>query len=817
MGITYWYACAVQLLLLFSVYVIYFRRTLLSGLEPQKPLLEKPPANRLVIFAVDGLNVESFFEQRCRNVPHLKQIFLHQGLVGISRARVTNRCDTFTTLFSGCHKDVLEAVHRIPIDTIFNRSDSSHAWCSAELKENFQGDNTKKIVLDEWTFRAVKTHILIASHHMQNLTGQVFFIQAQGLNLPNLYRTYQQHLNYTQRAIWETYNIFERAFQDQRTAYLLTSRHVGSPGDNNTSNNGEVQMPFVLWGAGVANCSTQPGRSFVATEEGQRLPLHVLDAKQLVSVMSGLLGLPLPMYNRGQLPAGLLNTSFHEAHATYLNALQFVNLAQTALGRHQRGLLTKLLPSHKLSDVNIHKFVSTADSMWHQQRYITLTEYCSSFMPKLLELTDYYVHYYRQALLWASAFAFLGWVHQLRGTKAGSQSVLNLIFEALVRLVFFLLIIFVLLQRVPWLVSGILLLPTLLWSYKGVFHEEYLISYRQLIMFMLFSICCFVGFFFRSFIGLIYFGFACYHNRSAFAQRSPICVIWVLLLCALTALSWLPPALGYWQGNWLLGSLFITAVRPFICSPQQIKRRYCIFNGLVLLLAGLHVLFSSQACLLQLIARAFACYVFFPRQRRDGAKQLLFDLCTLYALLSTSYEPLVIQLLAMELQLQLRLNQDIGTGINRKSTLAMYILIYSCYSLFVIGNIDAVDQFRFYMRFTGFGFYSTLINGLLITIKILLPIFLLLCIICANCNMTWLSRRHIFCRLLIMCNFMAIIALFRIRSEIISWQDLVRVIHFFIVQGLPFLLLVLCQLAHYMLGDHRRENFQLPKWNVPIY
>lgn len=230
MGITYWYACAVQLLLLFSVYVIYFRRTLLSGLEPQKPLLEKPPANRLVIFAVDGLNVESFFEQRCRNVPHLKQIFLHQGLVGISRARVTNRCDTFTTLFSGCHKDVLEAVHRIPIDTIFNRSDSSHAWCSAELKENFQGDNTKKIVLDEWTFRAVKTHILIASHHMQNLTGQVFFIQAQGLNLPNLYRTYQQQLNYTQRAIWETYNIFERAFQDQRSAYLLTSRHVGSPG-----------------------------------------------------------------------------------------------------------------------------------------------------------------------------------------------------------------------------------------------------------------------------------------------------------------------------------------------------------------------------------------------------------------------------------------------------------------------------------------------------------------------------------------------------------------------------------------------------------
>lgn len=231
MGITYWYACAVQLLLLFSVYVTYFRCTLLSGLEPQKPLLEKPPADRLVIFAVDGLNVKSFFEQRCGNVPHLKQIFLHQGLVGISRARVSNRSNTFTALFSGCHEDVLAAVHRTHIDTIFDRSKRSQSWCSANLMSNFQADNTIEVILDEWTFKAVKNHIILSSDQMQNLTGQVFFIQLQGLNLLNLHRTYQQQLNYTQHAIWKTYNIFERAFRDQRTAYLLTSHYAGSPGE----------------------------------------------------------------------------------------------------------------------------------------------------------------------------------------------------------------------------------------------------------------------------------------------------------------------------------------------------------------------------------------------------------------------------------------------------------------------------------------------------------------------------------------------------------------------------------------------------------
>lgn len=583
------------------------------------------------------------------------------------------------------------------------------------------------------------------------------------------------------------------------------------------SKEGEVQMPFVLWGAGVAHTSTKLGRSFIANEQGQRLPLHVLDAKQLASVMSGLLGLPPPVHNRGQLPTGLLNSSNHEAHAMYMNALQFVNQAKLALAQHQRGLLANFLPSHWLNDVHLQKFVSDANLFWIQQRYTALIEHCGSYMPMLLECIDYYVHYYRQALLWASASAFLGWLHQLRGTTATSKSTLNLLFEALWRLLFYLLIIFVLLQRVPWLVSGVLLLPTLLWNFKSEFNEDHFISSRQLIIFMLFSVCCFAGFFFRRFIGLIYFGFACYHNRIAFVQRSSSCFIWFTILCALTALSWRPPALGYWQRNWLLVSLFITSIRPFICTSQQLSQRSSICNGLVLFLAGLHVLFSSQARCLQLIARAFTCYVFIPRKRQDASKQFVFDLCTLYALLSTSYESLIIQLLAMELQLSLRLKQHFGTDINRKCTLAMYMLIYSSYSLFVIGNIEAVDGFRFYMHFTGFGFYSTLINGILIAIKLLLPIFLLLCIICENCNMAWQYRRQIFFRLLIMCNFMALIALFRIRSEIISWQDSVGVIHFCIVQVLPFLLLLLCHLAHFMLGKHGNRTLELPKWNVHTF
>ncbi|XP_064556557.1 GPI ethanolamine phosphate transferase 1 [Drosophila montana] len=836
MLITYGHAFVVQLLLLCSVYVIYFQSTILTGLEPQKTLLKYAPADRLVVFVIDDLSAKAFFEQRCRNVPQLKKIFLHQGQVGINRMRVASKCrSAHLTLFSGRYEDYLAGLQGIASDTIFNRSTRSFAWGSAELLQHFPavhevythppdipGLGISSYKLDEWAFQAVRNFLRYKASKLQQLQGVVFFVQLLSLREATGFRMYQEQLIYTQRRIWTIYQRFERAFPDQRTAYLLTSDH-GRPekGYSNGSSDQDLETPFVIWGAGVAHITAGPGRSFVANELGQRLPLHILESIQLTPLMSGLLGLPTPVHNRGQLYAGLLNASMHEAHATYNNAQQLLNQAQRVLSQHRRGLLANLMPSHWLNEQLLKSYLNNANLLWRQQRFLTLTEYSGNLMPTVLQCIDYYVHYYRRGLLLASACAFLGWLLQLCGVPTASWGSLQLLLcRALLRLVMLLLLLFVLLQRVPWLTSGLLLLPPLLWARAMETNVEYRLSRHQLLS-MLLALCCVVGFFFRRFIALVYLGFACYHNRCAIVQCSRSAYLWLFHVCALTALSWLPPALGYWQRNWLLVSLLITFARPFVCRSlhwaSALHRRSLICNGLVLLTAALHVLFSSQARMLHLIARAYACYVFYPYYRQQGLEVVVYNLSTLYTLICTSYESLVIQLLAMELQLALRLKQEHGAGIERKSTLAMYMLLYSCYSLFVIGNIKAVDRFRFYMRFANFGCYSMLVNGALIALKLLLPVLLLLCIICANCEIAWPYRQEIFRRLLIMCNVMALVFLFHVRSGYIWWEDLVRFLHFSFVQALPFLLLLLCYLAHFMLGEHTMETPQLPKWNVHIY
>lgn len=232
MYFTYWYAFAVQMLLLSSAYVIYFQCTLLRGLEPQKTLLTEPPANRLVIFIVDGLTVKAFFEQRCRHVPQLRQIFMRQGLVGISRGRVAKKGNAAQlTYFSGCYEDYLAAMHGMAIDTIFNRSRSTFAWSSAEMEGHFESANVMGLVmLDEWTLSAVRSFVIYESFQMQNLTGVVFYVQLQDLQVSKGYRTYLEQFNKTQHEILTTYNVFERTFRDQRTAYLLTSNNFRSSG-----------------------------------------------------------------------------------------------------------------------------------------------------------------------------------------------------------------------------------------------------------------------------------------------------------------------------------------------------------------------------------------------------------------------------------------------------------------------------------------------------------------------------------------------------------------------------------------------------------
>lgn len=252
------YALVVHVLLLGSIFVIYFRSPVITGLTPQKHLLYyglEPPANRLVLIVTDGFRADSFFEENCRYVPNLRKIFLREGVVGVSRTRVpTETRPGHITLIAGLYEDpsaVLRGWKSNPIDfdTVFNRSSQTYAWGANDVLNVFSHvSNGGEINLrfynhdldfspgydayeeDEWVFKRVKLLLQQKREALQRAQNVVFFLHLLGLDTaghvhkpgaPKFRRTLEK----TEKGVYAIYQEFERVFPDKRTAYLLTADH----------------------------------------------------------------------------------------------------------------------------------------------------------------------------------------------------------------------------------------------------------------------------------------------------------------------------------------------------------------------------------------------------------------------------------------------------------------------------------------------------------------------------------------------------------------------------------------------------------------
>lgn len=827
--INYSYALLIQLLLLCSTSVIFFRSMLITDLKPQPPIMEDAPADRLIIFVVDGLNAQQFFDRGCSNVPKLSNIFLHQGQVGISRPSATNTYQTgLMLLFSGFPENPAALFNSRAFDTLFNRSLHSYAWGSAELlnhfpdiNESYVHDNNVSNIdigsykLDEWAFDGVHKFLNRELQKIKDFRGLVILIHLMGLQESNGIQMYKDNLNYTQNGIWTTYQQFEQALLDQRTAYLLTSNNARSNGHSPVS----IETPFMLWGAGVSNSKSIRGRSFVANREKKRFPLHVLEQIQLTPLMTALLGLPPPVNSRGQLPTGFINASQgYESHAMLTNAFQLLEQAFHLLEQHKRGLFSRYLPKHWLTLKQLDNFIYTGNLLRQQKRFLTLKEYSGNFMPVFLKCIEYYETYYDIIMLLATACSYVGWQCLLRSQLSACDSTQLIgrskprISGNLVCVYIIFMFLFMEFQRIPLQMKCVLMLPNIIWMLALQSHE-----YRPdlpTVLSSLLAICCMAGLFYRRAMSIFYFGFAFYNNRETLVKRSWDSYVWMMIVCILTAISWMPSSLGYWHRNLLIASLVLTFVCQILSRPVHgIFGKNLLINGLVLLAATIHVIFSPYPWILHLIARVYVAFIFYPPfgQRKIGF--IIFNINTAYALLCTSYEALVIQLLLHELQMAFRSKILKGKLIDQIRALTSYMLVYSIYSFSIIGKIEDIPRFLVHQHFTGFEYYSSVINGLIVALKIMLPLLLLQCIIYANIEIAWTHRVQIFQELLAMCNVIACILLFRVRTYG-SLEDIcIRFVQFIAVQVLPFVLQFLNYIAHYLLYD-KIKQLDLPKWNV---
>ncbi|KAH8346467.1 hypothetical protein KR084_001191 [Drosophila pseudotakahashii] len=823
-----------QLLLLLSVVFIYLRSSSSGSLEPQKlePLMEPPPADRLVVFVRDGLSAQTFLANRCRNVPLLRDLFLHQGLVGISRPETTtyHPMSPFISLFCGFNENPARVARGwirkpAPIDSIFDRSNLSFAWSTTELLlrfpkiyrpmpmefETFDADVTKSCSeLEDHVCRSIERFLSLWSLHLLNSSGVIFFVHMTGVE-PSC-----ESLQRIQENVFKLYKRFEKTFPDQRTAYLFTS----SLGDPQTQSDCSlaVESPFFLWGSGVAHIKSMPGRSFLANDTGYRLPLHVLNPPHLTALMSALLGIPPPIHSRGMLPKGMLNASLrYEASAMLTNAKQLLLQARRLREHHP-----KRIPAFWLNFQMMDSFLKNSLGLQKQRRFKALLEYSCNFMPVLLKGMDYFKDYYRQILVIAVSLAEIGWLYCLRchlsvGRKSRNQvefqevtsSKRLIFFRGFHRLLTGLLVIFMLLERIPLLVQAILLMPSLYWkvTLKIVGERPKMVCRKSLISTALVALICLGGFFRRYILAVGYLGFAGYNNREAFRNRGLQFFLWLLLLLGLTGISAFPESLGCSQPGALMFSILLTLLRPLACGVY-LNLVTWLSNILVLLVALEYIMIGCYPGITYILSWIYFGYVALWQRRNLQASELVFfNLSTLYTLISTSYESVVIQMLAMELQLALRMKLERNESIGPK-TAAHYILVYSWYSLFVIGSFPAFDDFLDILHETCFG-HSTLTYGLVMMMKLAVPWLLVLCILAGNYRNLASHEPQIFVRLLLMSSAMSLVLLHRLTS-VGPWREILsRFAEFAVVHVFPLVWLLLWRLAQHKVGS--KWMSQLPE------
>ncbi|XP_052835373.1 GPI ethanolamine phosphate transferase 1 [Drosophila gunungcola] len=727
-------ALVVHLLLLGSILSIYFQSTVLSDLEPLSTLRDlglEPPADRLVVFVVDGLRAESVLANNCSAVPDLRELFLSQGLVGISRA-----CPPTVTrpghiaIFGGFNEDPAAALTNFgwnpsTFDTVFNRSRNAIGWTQDVVAKVFthlptggaplrfetftRSDISGGLKLDEWVFGKVRQFLTQEENvrPLRNTTSVVFFVYLADIDLAgHAYTPYgpsfEEKLNFTQRGIRQTYDLFESVFNDSRTAYLMTADHgMNDAGQHGGGGDREVETPFMLWGAGVNRMAPDPGQNFTVDNEGLTLPLYQLEQTQLAPLMSALIGLPPPMNNMALLPLGFLNASAqYEVQALHLNAMQLLAQARILIKRHEDGILYALLPKFEdLDSAQIDQYPQRMKYLVAQEYFDEARKISTKMAKEAQRCLEYYHGYYHLPLLVATTASYLLWFYLLlvqltresvqpRSARRGFRTWTTL----LMTLGGLILMELMILQRVPCLTAFYLLLPLGIlilglaerplegnWCmcHFSVLHLAGIVLPAGLLILMAFH---------NSHIGLLYLVMVCLNNRRAFLHPSPKFFLWLALVILLSAIlvvkqnpSWdfITDDIRVYVGNShvVYFSIVLSVIRPLILRHRHAKRVWVINIAALLAAAyGIHQWDTNQPVCTYVYVACWSYLVFaflsIPYSGTEELKRrlelIIFNMLTVHIMLTISMASLFVQIMVTEFVLGLELYEKSNMSLDIK-------------------------------------------------------------------------------------------------------------------------------------------------------
>ncbi|EDW24048.1 GL23922 [Drosophila persimilis] len=711
----------VHILLLGCMMNIYFQSTIVQNLEPQKTLPElglKPPADRLVVFIADGLRAESFFSDNCSGVPHIRQLLEQQGVVGISSGIApTMSRPGHIAIFSGFNEDPQAAITNFqwnltPFDSIFNRSRLAIGWVHQTVAEYFTrfskeppmfetyrgADFSGRFMTDTWVYEKARDYLNNDENirQLQNATQVVFLVYLFDLDKAGhvftpLKPEFRKKLYATQKQIRKTYDLFESAFNDSRTAYLMTSDHgMSDTGYHGGGTDPEIEMPFFLWGAGIKRQGPPTEQNFTANDHGLQLPLQELNQIQLAPLISALIGLPPPINNRAPLPLGFLNVSEeYERQSLLLNVLQLLAQAKSVTLRFERSFFHKWLPKYEKLDT------ARIASLPTEIEHLIATGYVKKAMQLLLQMSwwarqclDYYQDYYHTPLLVAIGASFLGWLFCLvvwlmrefsdqepqpkMGLQTWATALMLLLGSVLECLLF--------LQRVPCLTSFYLLLPIGIWTMALAERPLHGISIPYPLIHLAWTVIpaglVVATSFMNRHVGLMYAGVAVAYNRHGF--RRPTLKFFIWLGTVLLPSGFMIVKQNYsfelMPSEYVLGfSMCLAVLLPWILGHKH-QMRVWLINSFILLI-GIYGIYLSENNLevplyLQVAFWAFLGYAFLsvPYSNADTPESRLhlisFNLIAVHALLSLSTGSLFNQMMITEFLLSHEIHSEINQAKN---------------------------------------------------------------------------------------------------------------------------------------------------------
>ncbi|XP_052858522.1 GPI ethanolamine phosphate transferase 1 [Drosophila gunungcola] len=789
-------ALVVHLLLMGSILSTYFQPTLLPNLVPQKTLRDwgfEPPADRLVVFLTDGLRAATFLANNGSDVPDLRDIFRKQGRIGISRTCApTMTRPGHIAIFGGFDEDPAAALVNFrynpsKFDTVFNRSRNTIGWAHRNVVNFFinlphggaplrfesymERELPEKLTCDKWTFEKVQKFFKNGDNvrEFRHLKSVVFFVYLGDMDIAAhrfkpLSKKFNKKLQYTQRGIRTTYELFERVFNDSRTAYLLTSDHgMSDEGIHGGGSALEVETPLFMWGAGVNREQTDSEANFPGKSN-----ISELDQTQLAPLMSALIGLPPPMNNLALMPVGYLNVSAeYEVMALHLNVLQLMCQAEVLIQRFESAIFFKWLPKFMDLDLEqINQYASKLIALKAQGNIKEAMETCQKFGKSAQKCLAYYHNYYFLPLMVATTLSYLIWFYCLilqlnRLCKEEKEerkgfatfSTLILVLLGIVFLILFRL------QNVSHINTFYLLLPVGMlimaqaerptksgWTMTltPIWHFSCILLPAGLLILMTFV--------YRH-LWLLYAVSVLLNNRRAFLRRSLKFFIWLALVSLLCGMLFLLnfktvlkrlPLKNY---HVLYISMLLAIFRPLILGHRHDPRVWAV-NSMALIAGAIGVYQYEvkekvsvyiYAATWSFLLFAFLSIRYFERTTSMARRKLeliTINMVTIITLLSTSWGSLNVQIVITEFVLGLQVYEDSRRSkevedlevehdplksLKRFYRYAFMTLLYFYVAFSLAGHWLSTFLFKSTTARLFYPHFSLYLSGSLLILKIFLP------------------------------------------------------------------------------------------------